>query len=265
MITIQKIAERQGMQRAEVESVVNFARNAIVPNGKVVTVTEGGEHSQFTVLRQGVGLIITEWGEFWMYDFYIDEDRWKDYVVVVKAELDDNLLPVFTDKEQLLLRTDSGCETGQTFHDLTCECREQLHYAMQEINSHGEGMIIHIPKQDGRGMGLHFKLSTLTLQARLGLDTVESATLMANDGVIDIRTYAGVIGILKYFQIPETCGISLATNNPKKAHVFKENGYKLNCMKSVIIQPNHHTEHHLRAKQTYLGHIGLVRESEVQS
>ena len=90
------------------------------------------------------------------------------------------------------------------------------------------------------GMGLTFKLATLWIQDVLGVNTVESASLLAPGGAIDIRTYSGVICILKFFDIPTTCRINLATNNPKKAEVFAENGYTVADYTSIVIEPNDH-------------------------
>jgi len=174
----------------------------------------------------------------------------------VKSTLDNGRFhPVFQDPTKLVIRTDSGCETGQMFGDLTCECGEQLLLAMEAIRETGEGMIINIPRQDGRGMGLPFKLGTLWLQEALGVHTVESASMLAPRGVIDTRTYSGVVAILRFFGIPESCEINLATNNPKKAEVFRENGYRLNDeFMPVIAEPTEYTRAHLDAKRKFLGH-----------
>ncbi len=117
---------------------------------------------------------------------------------------------------------------------------------------------MNIPHQDGRGMGISFKLATLWLQDTLGVDTVESASILAPGGVIDVRTYAGVVGILRFFGIPESSIINLASNNPKKAKVFEENGYKIGDFVPIVIEPTEHTQKHLKAKQDKLGHIKLV-------
>jgi GTP cyclohydrolase II len=87
-------------------------------------------------------------------------------------------MPHFRDPEDLLVRTDSGCITGQVFHELSCDCRQQLHQAMTDVTRRGEGIIVHIPGQDGRGMGLDFKLATLHIQQRLGADTVQAACII---------------------------------------------------------------------------------------
>jgi len=182
--------------------------------------------------------------------------------VLVKAEINlETLNPIFSQEDGLVLRTDSGCETGQLFGDLTCECCEQLKLAMQKIAEVGEGMIINIPRQDGRGMGLTFKLATLWIQNELKVHTVESVGLLAPDGVIDIRTYSGVICILKFFGVLPSCTINLATNNPNKLSVFEENGYTMSKdLVPITIEPNKHTAHHLEAKEKHLNHKGLTKK-----
>ena len=150
------------------------------------------------------------------------------------------------------------------FGDRTCECREQLALALETIGDAGEGMVINIPRQDGRGLGLPFKLATLWLQTLLKMNTVEAAEAITPDGVIDARTYGGVIGILKFFGIPTTMKINLATNNVHKARVFDENGYSVEGYTPVVIPPTEHTSHHLYAKQEHMGHIGLIAPAQEQ-
>jgi GTP cyclohydrolase II len=111
-------------------------------------------------------------------------------------------------------------------------------------------------------MGLTFKLATLWIQDSLGVNTVESASLLSPGGIIDVRTYSGIICILKFFRILRNCEISLATNNSEKARIFAENGYRVIGYTPIVIKPNRHTRIHLKAKQEYLGHEGLVKEGE---
>jgi len=259
-LSITDICEKSKMSGEEVSAFLLMLKHSMEPHSKRFSVNENGLTTSYTVEQRGIGILKTEYGKFWQYNFAID-DQWEKYSVIVKADLDKNLLvPVFKNKDQLVLRTDSGCETGQVFGDLTCECRDQLHLALKTIEEVGEGMLINIPRQDGRGMGLTFKLATLWIQDVLGVNTVESASLLVSGGVIDIRTYSGIICILKFFGIPRTCQINLATNNPQKAEVFAENGYAVTNYTSVVIKPNEHTEAHLRAKQDHLGHKGLIKK-----
>lgn len=256
------IAKKAEMSGTELGKFLDLIRRAMTPEMRRIPVTEKGERRYYSVERRGVGVLNTKHGKLWEYSFEID-DQWRKYSVIVSGDIDeDRLIPVFRQRNSLILRTDSGCETGQIYGDLTCECREQLDLAMKMIAEAGEGVIVCIPRQDGRGMGVPFKLATLWLQDKLGVNTVESAGLLAPDGVIDVRTYAGVICILQFFGIDIGCAINLATNNPEKARVFAENGYTVGDFTPVVIEPTPLTIGHLRAKQDHMGHNSLVNKGE---
>lgn len=262
--TIADICKRSKMPAKTVRTFLDLLKRSMEPLSKRISVTEGGTMRYYTVERRGIGIIKTEHGKFWQYNFAID-DQWSKYSVIVKAKLNrDTLLPVFKNKDQLVLRIDSGCETGQVFGDLTCECSDQLHLALETLDAAGEGIIVNIPHQDGRGMGLTFKLATPWMQDVLGVNTVESALLLAPGSVIDVRTYSGAICILKFFGISKICRIYLATNNPKKADAFAENDYTVADYIPIVIKPNKNTEVHLRAKQDYLGHRGLIKKERAK-
>lgn len=257
---LSRIAKANGMTPEQLDNLINVIKAGMDPVTKRIPIVENGIKRYYSIERKGIGPLKTEFGEFWEFAFEID-DQWVNYTVIVKANIDiKSHIPVFENRNELVVRTDSGCATGQVFGDLTCDCLEQLHLAMKTISEVGEGMIIHIPRQDGRGMGIPFKLATLWLQEALSVNTVESASMLAPSGIIDVRTYAGVVGILKFFGIPETCCINLATNNPKKAEVFAENGFSVAGYVPMRIKPNKYTRHHLRAKQEHLGHRDLVTE-----
>ena len=259
---LDRIAKSNGMTQKQLNNLVDVIKAGMDPAAKRIPIVENGIRRYYSVVRKGVGPLRTVFGEFWEFAFEID-DQWVDYTVIVKANIDNKtLIPRFENNSELMIRTDSGCVTGQVFGDLTCDCLEQLHLAMKTISETGEGMIIHIPRQDGRGMGIPFKLATLWLQEALSVNTVESASMLAPNGVIDVRTYAGVVGIMKFFEIPETCCINLATNNPQKAEVFAENGYSVAGYVPMRIKPNKNTRCHLKAKQDHLGHKGLITSKE---
>ncbi len=256
---ITDIATKSNMSAKEVASFLCSVKHSMEPLSKRLSVIENGIKRYYTVERKGIGVLKTEYGKFWQYTFTIN-DRWKKYSVIVRAEFNkDRMVPVFKNKDRLVLRIDSGCETGQMFGDLTCECRDQLHLTLKMLEHIGEGMIVYIPGQDGRGKGLTFKLAMLWAQDVLNINTVESASLLASNGMIDVRTYSGVVCILKFFGVSKKCYINLVTNNPKKAEVFAQNGYLVKYI-PIIIRPNKYTEKHLQAKQDYLGHIGLIKK-----
>jgi len=221
---------------------------------KSLNIVHNGKEETYKVTLDGMGQLKTSHGEFWIYYFLID-DEWADYYCLVKCEeLDEDFFPIFKNKKYLAIRTDSGCKTGHVFGDLTCDCGGQLSMAMKTINENKEGMIVHIPNQDGRGRGIRFKLATLMLQNFKGMDTIQSANFVNENYKlnknIDIRTYAGIPLILKFFNI-KGIDIGIATSNPSKRDIFKENGYNIIKTLSSCVEPTELTKHHLSAKREY--------------
>lgn len=233
----------------------------MTPAASRVVVVERGDAMPLDIVRVGVGPLLTDHGPLYEFAFRIS-DLWADYTVIAKcAALDLDLQPVF-DSSEVLLRVDSGCGTGQVFHERTCDCAEQLDLAVSLIAANGGGLIVHIPRQDGRGLGLGFKLATLALQAELGVDTVEASSLLDPEGITrDARTYGGVVGILRFFGMSSDAPIRLLSNNPRKLSVFGENGFTNVGLRKITIPPTDYTRKHLLAKQQHLGHIGLIPET----
>lgn len=250
--------------RVHREQVLESAKKAMSPIVSRVTVAEDGKRCALNVTRTGVGPLLTKHGSFYEFAFTVT-DEWSEYIAIVKAELDEDLYPVFGSPE-LLMRIDSGCGTGQVFGDLTCDCAEQLDRALAAISERGEGMVVHVPRQDGRGLGLGFKLATLHLQTELSVDTVEASALLDPEGETrDQRRYAGVIAILRFLGLGPDAPIRLLSNNPAKLAIFHENGFADSRLCAITVSPTEHTRRHLLAKQSYFGHVGLVADSSLQS
>ena len=267
MVEIEKSIPKKdvgyGEKIARDEAFIRKVRDALMPVVKYVTVIENGQMKEVKVTRLGLGPIDTPFGKFYEFEFEVG-DRWGEYNVLVKAGLDDKFSPQFEDSK-ILVRMDSACKTGQLFHDKTCDCKLQLLKAMREIEKNGSGMIVHMPKQDGRGMGLSFKLGTLMLQDELGYDTIEAAAALKGmkfiePEALDPRTYGGVIAILRFFDLDSRFGINIATNNPKKIRAFAENGYSVERT-PITIPPNEYTIRNFIAKEEYLGH-DMMRKSK---
>ena len=89
----------------------------------------------------------TEFGQFRIHGF---EAGGEELVVVVMGD-------IVNDKSPLLMRIHSQCLTGDVFHSLRCDCREQFELAMERISEEGRGMLIYEPRE-GRGIGLVNKL-----------------------------------------------------------------------------------------------------------
>jgi len=192
----------------------------------------------------------------WLYHFEVN-DRWRDYYVVYVGPVTKDFQPDISRiklNQSIPVRIDSGCITGITFGDKTCECRDQLDLAIQLIRNNSLGIVIHIPSQDGRGMGIDFKLRTLFLQHVMDFDTVTAARSVTGSKKIDIRTYYGAIGILNYLGLDSSQKLNIATNNPDKIGAFISGGYRNIDRTLVNIKQTKLTKKHLNAKKQYLNH-----------
>ena len=197
----------------------------------------------------GYGVLNTKFGKFYLCLFHIN-DKWKEYQVVIRAE--EKARKFIFKKPHILFRIDSGCYTS-VYGDRTCDCREQLFNSMAKIAEYGEGIIICIGTQEGRGLGMEFKLGTLMLQDKFKLNTIEAFLLLSNFQKIEAREYSNIPAILKFLGIGPEKTIDLMTNNPAKINSLVRYGYTVNRAPSTI-KPNKFTEKHLRSKAHSLKH-----------
>ena len=155
--------------------------------------------------------------------------------------------------EPVLTRVHSSCVTGDILGSLRCDCGNQLHAAMEQIEKEGKGVVLYM-NQEGRGIGLLNKLKAYKLQEE-GRDTVE-----ANEDLgfkMDLRDYGVGAQILRDLNIAK---IKLMTNNPQKRAGLK--GYGLEIVENVAIEvsPNKHNEKYLKTKRDKMGHEILKDE-----
>ena len=111
-----------------------------------------------------------------------------------------------------VVRTHSMCYTGDIFHSLNCDCREELENALRLIQREG-GMLIY-PEEEGRGIGVLNKIKIYELQNN-GADTVEAQHLA--DFPNDLRTFDYLKDVFDHYAITK---IKLITNNPQKKNLF---------------------------------------------
>ncbi len=201
------------------------------PEHKNIILPGDPERKVYSVNLLGSGPIIADLGEFRLYAFRVN-DQWNDYQILTYGGNPE----VLAETPSLFVRIDSGCESGQTFHDRTCDCQEQLYLAMARCVVEGAGAIVHIPSQDGRGQGLAFKMATLDLQATFGLDTLTAFKLL--DKEIDIRTYEGAVATMLFLGIGSKHPITLGTNSPQKVEAITKSGIVINRVVPIKIPPH---------------------------
>jgi 3,4-dihydroxy 2-butanone 4-phosphate synthase/GTP cyclohydrolase II len=164
----------------------------------------------------------------------------REHVALVKGDP--------TGKEGVLVRMHSECLTGDVFGSLRCDCGEQLHAAMRQIDEEGTGAIVYL-KQEGRGIGLANKLRAYDLQDQ-GRDTVEANEALGFKP--DLRDYGLGAQILLDLGLSS---IRLLTNNPRKIVGLEGYGLQVVGRRPLQVEPGAFNSGYLATKRTKLGHI----------
>jgi 3,4-dihydroxy 2-butanone 4-phosphate synthase/GTP cyclohydrolase II len=170
----------------------------------------------------------------------------------VKYESQQPLVFVLGDPTKVaapLVRLHSSCFTGDLLESLRCDCGDQLHMALDMIQSEGTGVLVYLP-QEGRGIGITEKIKAYALQDQ-GLDTVEANLALGYKA--DPRDYGVGIQLLKDLGLRK---VRLLTNNPKKTDAFIYGGFDLEVVDQIpIVGPVHeHNATYLATKRDKLGH-----------
>lgn len=160
-------------------------------------------------------------------------------VTLIKGEVGGN--------DPVLVRVHSQCLTGDVFGSLRCDCRAQLHTALEMIDESGKGVLIYM-FQEGRGIGILNKIKAYHLQDH-GLDTVEANIHLGFKD--DLRDYGFGAQILRYLNVKK---MKLLTNNPRKIKALS--GYGIDVVERVPIICNVRPENinYLKTKEEKLGH-----------
>jgi GTP cyclohydrolase II len=147
-----------------------------------------------------------------------------------------------------IVRIHSQCLTGDVFHSLRCDCRQQLELALARITDAGTGILLY-EQQEGRGIGLMAKLKAYELQDR-GFDTVEANVELGYRP--DCREFELPAAILKQLGVGS---VRLITNNPEKVEALEAAGIIVAERISAEIEPEETFERYLKIKREKMGHI----------
>jgi len=149
--------------------------------------------------------------------------------------------------EGVLTRLHSSCVTGDALGSLRCDCREQLHHALEAIAREGRGVLVYL-QQEGRGIGLAGKMQAYALQDQ-GEDTVDANVKLGY--AADARTYGAAVAALRALDVRS---VRLLTNNPVKREALEAAGFPVLTRVPLAVKPNPHNERYLETKRARMGH-----------
>lgn len=186
----------------------------------------------------------TRWGRFRIYGFRAESGadgnrRVEEAVALVMGDIHST---------PPLVRIHSQCLTGDVFHSLRCDCRQQLEMALGMIRDLGAGILIY-EQQEGRGIGLMAKLQAYELQDG-GLDTVEANERLGFKA--DQRDFGLPGQILKSLGVTR---VRLLSNNPDKVEALERAGVEVVERVPCEVEPSPYAEEYLKTKKEKLGHL----------
>ena len=151
--------------------------------------------------------------------------------------------------EDVLIRVHSECITAEVFGSMKCDCREQLHGAIDRVRENEAGGLVVYLRQEGRGIGLGNKIAAYALQAE-GLDTVQANHHLGFEA--DLRNYDIAACMLKNLGVQ---GVSLMTNNPRKVEGLERSGIHVVRRVQHEFAATLHSAKYLATKRQRLGHM----------
>ncbi len=196
--------------------------------------------SEKLVVLEQVVQMPTDYGEFalHLYRSLVDGAH---HLALVKGDI--------SGKKATLVRVHSECLTGDIFGSMRCDCGTQLHSALQQIEAAGNGVLLYMRKQEGRGIGLPAKIHAYKLQEQ-GLDTVEANLQLGFPA--ELRDYGVGAQILHDIGVRK---MRFMTNNPKKVIGLEGYGLKIVELVSIKSVPNKHNAKYLETKRLKMGHL----------
>ena len=221
MPQLREVAAKHGMRIIAIKDLIAYRL-------QLESMVERGEEADLP----------TEYGHFRIIPFR-QKSNGLEHIAIIKGS--------WTPEEPVLVRMHSSCATGDIFGSQRCDCGEQLHRAMRQIDEAGKGAVVYL-MQEGRGIGLMNKIAAYKLQEE-GDDTVDANLHLGFKA--DERDYGVGAQILRELGIGK---IRLISNNPVKRVGLE--GYGLEIVENVpmIIPPTPYNKRYLETKRLRMGH-----------
>ena len=200
----------------------------------------GASNHEPTIARYAEAEMPTRFGPFRVV-VYRERDSDKEHLAVIAGQVEG--------AKDLLIRVHSECLTGEAFHSLRCDCRDQLDLALERIQAAGNGAVLYL-RQEGRGIGLGNKIRAYAKQDE-GLDTVDANLALGFED--DQRGYQVAADMLRDLGVQS---VALMTNNPRKVQGLENDGIEVTRREPHEVEAHEHNRGYLKTKQDRLGHLG---------
>jgi len=231
MPDLEIFAEKHGLKICSVSQIIEYRRR----------------HERLVEKGESVPLP-TAHGDFTLHLYRSKVDRLPHFALTKGIEVPEGVTGNDADPEPILVRPHSECLTGDVFHSLRCDCGEQLHHAMEQIERAGKGVVLYM-RQEGRGIGIENKLKAYRLQDE-GMDTVEANLALGFKA--DQRDYGIGAQILRHLGVRD---MRILTNNPRKFRALQGYGLRIIERVPISMKSNPRNERYLQTKRDKLGHI----------
>ena len=195
----------------------------------------------------------TRWGHFRILGFeglIANPEPCNDAIPAPATRIESAIALVMGDIHSAppIVRIHSQCLTGDVFHSLRCDCRQQLELALATIADAGAGILLY-ENQEGRGIGLMAKLQAYELQDQ-GLDTIEANLELGY--AADCRRFELPAEVLKLLKVNS---VRLITNNPEKVEALEAVGISVVERISAEVPSEPTFERYLQTKREKMGHL----------
>lgn len=207
----------------------------------------------------------TKYGD-WTYIVFGDFTNGGHHEMLVFGNISEDSLG---DGENILTRMHSACRTNETYNAINCECKDELHKAMEMIQQEGKGIILYLD-QEGRGTGIAGKLAQLNGMFGWEDGKIEQKRDSLGERIDTDRAYkeAGYPSECRDFTVAGEMlkhigvkSVRLLTNNPNKILGITSMGIAVTPIEIHIKAENPIIASDLRSKAKNLGHN--IREEDL--
>ena len=225
---------------ARLPQLATFAKKHKLRMCSIAALIAYRRRSERLIVREQVVKMPTDFGEFDLYLYRSLADG-AHHIALVKGTI--------SPRKSTLVRVHSECLTGDIFGSMRCDCGNQLHAALQQIETEGNGVLLYMRQHEGRGIGLPAKIHAYKLQEE-GLDTVEANIQLGFPA--ELRDYGVGAQILHDIGVRN---MRFLTNNPKKVVGLEGYGLKITKVVPIKSTPNQHNAKYLETKRLKMGHL----------